>query len=68
MLGNVMEWTSSCWTADHQSDRAGDCTRRVRRGGSWYFDRYVSTPTYRYGAPMDRVSYDVGFRVAVDYP
>ncbi|WP_425404028.1 formylglycine-generating enzyme family protein [Hwanghaeella sp.] len=68
MLGNVMEWTSSCWTADYQSDRESDCTRRTRRGGSWYFNRYVSTPTYRYGGLMDRVSYDVGFRVAADLP
>jgi len=68
MLGNVMEWTSSCWVEDYQSDRQADCTRRTRRGGSWYFDRYVSTPTYRYGGLMDRVSYDVGFRVATDYP
>ncbi len=68
MLGNVMEWTSSCWVEDYQSDREADCTRRVRRGGSWYFNRYVSTPTYRYGALTDRVSYDVGFRVAVDLP
>jgi len=68
MLGNVMEWTSSCWVPDYQSDREEDCSRRVRRGGSWYFNRYVSTPTYRYGALPDRVSYDVGFRVAVDLP
>ena len=65
MLGNVMEWTSSCWVEDYRPGREEDCSRRVRRGGSWYFNRYVSTPTYRYGALPDRVSYDVGFRVAV---
>lgn len=68
MLGNVMEWTSSCWVSDFRSDRTENCNKRVRRGGSWYFDRYVSTPTYRYGAFTDRISYDVGFRVAVDVP
>lgn len=66
MLGNVMEWTSSCWTDDHRSDRAEDCSRRVRRGGSWYFNHQVSTPTYRFGAPQDALAYDIGFRVAVD--
>ena len=65
MLGNVMEWTASCWVPNYEPPQTPDCTRRVRRGGSWYFDRYVSTPTYRYGALPDRVSYDVGFRVAV---
>lgn len=68
MLGNVMEWTSSCWTENHNPGQVEDCSKRVRRGGSWYFDHYVSTPTYRYGAPPDRVSYDVGFRVVVDLP
>ena len=65
MLGNVMEWTSSCWVPDYRPGQPEDCSRRVRRGGSWYFNRFVSTPTYRYGALPDRVSYDVGFRVAV---
>lgn len=68
MLGNVMEWTSSCWTEDYQSDREADCTRRTRRGGSWYFAHYVATPTYRYGGLLESVSYDVGFRVATDMP
>lgn len=68
MLGNVMEWTSSCWTEDHQPGRKEVCSKRVRRGGSWYFDHFVSTPTYRFGALPNRVAYDVGFRVVLDLP
>ena len=65
MLGNVMEWTRSCWRETHDA-AAEDCSRRIRRGGSWYFNRWVSTPTYRYGGrPQDR-NYDIGFRVVSD--
>ncbi len=66
MLGNVMEWTSSCWVQNYEPGQEIDCTRRVRRGGSWYFNQQVSTPTYRFGARLDEYSYDVGFRVASD--
>lgn len=64
MLGNVMEWTASCWTPDHRPGGIEDCDKRVRRGGSWYFDRYVSSTSYRFGARPDHIAYDVGFRVA----
>jgi formylglycine-generating enzyme required for sulfatase activity len=62
MLGNVMEWTASCWRA-HYAAKKVDCDKRVRRGGSWYFNRAVSTPTYRYGARPGHKGYDIGFRV-----
>ena len=42
MLGNAWEWTEDCWNAAYQGAPAegsawlaGDCTRRVIRGGSW---------------------------------
>ncbi|MEQ9490632.1 MAG: SUMF1/EgtB/PvdO family nonheme iron enzyme [Alphaproteobacteria bacterium] len=66
MLGNAMEWTADCWTPDHRPNGIEDCSKRVRRGGSWYFDRYVSTTSYRYGARPGHVAYDVGFRVVAD--
>lgn len=66
MLGNVMEWTADCWRDDYRPDAEADCSRRTRRGGSWYFDRYVSTTTYRYGARPGHLAYDVGFRVVAD--
>jgi formylglycine-generating enzyme required for sulfatase activity len=42
MLGNVWEWVEDCWSAsyleapeDGKANLAGDCDRRVVRGGSW---------------------------------
>jgi sulfatase modifying factor 1 len=42
MLGNVWEWVEDCWNASYLSApadgsawTAGDCVRRVARGGSW---------------------------------
>lgn len=54
MHGNVWEWTRDCW--------AGDCARRVVRGGSWYFVSGQARSDSR--APQDarQWSYDVGFR------
>ncbi|WP_049781042.1 bifunctional serine/threonine-protein kinase/formylglycine-generating enzyme family protein [Hahella chejuensis] len=43
MHGNVWEWVQDCWSesmkgvpADGSARTAGDCRRRVLRGGSWY--------------------------------
>ncbi|MGE5515035.1 MAG: formylglycine-generating enzyme family protein [Bacteroidota bacterium] len=60
MNGNVWEWTRDCWNSD--------CSRRVMRGGSWYFVPRQSRSDAR--APQDgRVGgYDVGFRVLRELP
>ncbi|MEQ8603513.1 MAG: SUMF1/EgtB/PvdO family nonheme iron enzyme [Marivibrio sp.] len=63
MLGNVMEWTRDCWRPSHAAEAAQDCRARVRKGGSWYFDRTVSTPSYRASGRLTHEAYDVGFRV-----
>lgn len=65
MLGNVMEWTRDCWRASHAPPAAEECGARVRKGGSWYFDRTVSTPSYRAPGRLTHEAYDVGFRVVV---
>ena len=46
MHGNVWEWTQDCWNSsyngapgDGSAWLAGDCSKRVLRGGSWHFDR-----------------------------
>ena len=42
--GNVWEWVEDCWNKTHAgapadgSARGGDCTRRVLKGGAWYFE------------------------------
>lgn len=68
MLGNVFEWTQDCWTPNHAMRDAQDCTKRVRKGGSWYMRDIVATPTYRHGGNPDRPAYDIGFRVAITLP
>jgi formylglycine-generating enzyme required for sulfatase activity len=42
--GNVWEWTEDCWNernignpGDGRARTTGDCSKRVNRGGSWYF-------------------------------
>ena len=71
MLGNVSEWTEDCWNGsyagaprDGSAWRSGECSKRVLRGGSWYYgpsdlraaDRLRVTTGIRYG--------NDGFRVA----
>ena len=74
-LGNAWEWTRDCWNESHRSapgdGRArerGDCSRRVRRGGSWSsFPRFLRSAS-RYWNGFDRRVSDVGFRVARELP
>ena len=66
MLGNVMEWTADCWRPTHHADAEKDCDKRTRKGGSWYFNASVSTPTYRFGGRLSHTGYDIGFRVVAD--
>ena len=69
--GNVMEWVEDCWNdsyagapGDGSAWRAGDCSLRVLRGGSWSniprilrsANRYELSTGFRFGS--------IGFRVA----
>jgi formylglycine-generating enzyme required for sulfatase activity len=71
MIGNVWEWLQDCWNnsysgapTDGSAWEAGDCGRRVVRGGSWdsypenarVADRSGDGPTVRY--------FGLGFRLA----
>lgn len=64
MHGNVWEWVEDCWNDSHAgaptdgSARGGDCSRRVLKGGAWYFE-----PEYLRAA--SRVSYPSGSRLNV---
>ncbi|MBZ0138696.1 MAG: formylglycine-generating enzyme family protein [Pseudorhodoplanes sp.] len=69
--GNVWEWTEDCWNVnyarapmDGSAWTAGDCTRRVLRGGSWNVNprNLRSAIRSRYAAIGQ--GYDIGFRVA----
>jgi formylglycine-generating enzyme required for sulfatase activity len=63
MLGNVAEWTSTCWdsrpgAADRQDV---DCGSRVVRGGSW--DTPADGISFSAAEPASRESDDRGFRL-----
>ena len=71
MHGNVYEWVEDCWNgsyagapSDGSAWRSGDCSRRVLRGGSWYFSPWGLRSAYRFRSSTgDRINF-LGFRVA----
>jgi formylglycine-generating enzyme required for sulfatase activity len=71
MLGNAWEWTGDCWNETYNGAptngdvwAAGDCTFRVRRGGSWFAHPAILRAGGRsQGTLVSRSSYN-GFRVA----
>ena len=69
--GNVLEWVQDCWNdnysgapSDGSAWSTGDCSRRVRRGGSWAygFPEVLRSASRYAGSPDDRFD-DIGFRV-----
>ncbi len=70
MAGNVWEWTEDCWNPgyadaprDGTASSAGDCSRRVLRGGSWSTYERLARSAHRYGSlSVNRGAYN-GFRV-----
>ena len=72
MLGNVWEWVEDCWHKSYAGaptdgrawTSGGECSRRVLRGGSWYYNPRNLRAANRYGVVVDdRIDND-GFRVA----
>jgi hypothetical protein len=60
MLGNVWQWTASCWDVD--------CARRAIRGGSWKLvPQYLSAANRGRRIAWGR-DYDLGFRVVRSLP
>lgn len=70
MHGNVMEWVEDCWNPDHAgapadaSPRGGDCSRRVLKGGAWYYEASYLRSAARQSYPRKTRLNVVGFRVA----
>jgi formylglycine-generating enzyme required for sulfatase activity len=71
MNGNVWEWVEDCWNDSYQgapSDgsawTSGNCSRRVLRGGSWYFRPENLRSAYRLWNYSGIGFIDFGFRVA----
>ena len=75
MLGNAWEWVGDCWNgtyagapADGSVWAAGDCTKRVLRGGGWYFGPRNVRAAKRLKNWATRSGHDLGFRVARSLP
>jgi len=71
MAGNVWEWVEDCWNPSHAgapadgTARGGDCTRRVAKGGAWYYEDTYLRPAARANYPQKQRGLNiVGFRVA----
>ncbi len=68
--GNVSEWVEDCWNDSYRNApldgsawSAGDCRRRVLRGGSWGYSPKDLRAAYREGATLDFRNFNFGFRV-----
>ncbi len=73
MHGNVLEWTQDCWKLNYElsapSGRAwvnGDCSKRVRRGGSWVDPPLMMRSSERFWSVSTTKSSISGFRLAQD--
>jgi formylglycine-generating enzyme required for sulfatase activity len=73
--GNVWEWAEECWH-DNYSGAPGDgsawisggnCTRRVRRGGSWFNSQRVLRSSTRDRYYPDNHSRTIGFRILREF-
>ena len=71
MHGNVFEWTEDCWNENYTNAptdgsvwTAGNCSRRVVRGGSWGLNPRNLRSARRGGNPAASRGSDIGFRVA----
>jgi formylglycine-generating enzyme required for sulfatase activity len=75
ILGNVGEWVADCWNdsyrgapTDASAWTAGDCDRRVIRGGSWSSASRSARVAARDNLAAGSRINTVGFRVARTLP
>jgi formylglycine-generating enzyme required for sulfatase activity len=71
MYGNVAEWVEDCFSEDYREPRsnaeawtAGNCSRRVLRGGSFVERARALRSASRDWAAFDKADKTIGFRVA----
>ena len=71
MLGNVWEWTADCFVPNYRDApskasaeiTAGDCSRRMIRGGSWHNSPDSLRSAARFWLPPGMHSSSLGFRI-----
>lgn len=71
MLGNVWQWTADCFVPGYANAPAlastaidaGDCNRRVIRGGSWHNAPDALRSAARFWLPPNMRSSSLGFRI-----
>ncbi len=76
MLGNVREWVEDCHQTGYAGapddgsvrPHAGECAKRVVRGGGWVDGPSTARAAYRYSEAEGMRNYQLGFRVARDLP
>ena len=68
MHGNVFEWVEDCQNdsyigapTDGRAWESGNCSRRMTRGGSWYYSPTGLRSAYREGLPRSDRFHNVGF-------
>ena len=71
-VGNVYEWVGDCWHDNYSGapidgsawTSGGDCSKRVLRGGSWYFrPGFLRSANRDWSYATDRYIVS-GFRIA----
>lgn len=63
MLGNVAEWTDTCWRFDHNERTRKNCHKAAIKGGSWYNNAYHLRPSARFGKSKNSQLDTLGFRL-----
>jgi formylglycine-generating enzyme required for sulfatase activity len=73
--GNVWEWVEDCWhdsyagaPSDTNIWKAGDCNRRVLRGGAWYNNPWAVRSANRSWDVIGYRSGNLGFRISRTLP
>jgi formylglycine-generating enzyme required for sulfatase activity len=75
MHGNVYEWVQDCLHGnyanapeDGRAQNGDNCSYRVLRGGSWYFNQDYARSANRHGDTPNNRFNNVGFRVVCSSP
>ena len=73
--GNAYEWVQDCWNdsyagapSDGRAWESGDCSLRVRRGGSWHYSSWSLHSADRDDLPAFIRRDNLGFRIARSLP